>query len=397
MNCDTTSALRVAVMHLISAPWVARIFDGIRRYAQEQGGWHVFYILPSVYGAKISTRRIGILEGWRGDGILFTTNQPEELRFVKKLGIPAVNLASGLEKQYGIPRVTIDSYAAGQMAADHLLERDLTHLAFIGSAKLWYSLQRYEGFRQRAEKAGVECHALFQSQDHKQTQNWEQQVAGPAAWLKSLPLPCGVFAAEDFTAQLLLDACKEAGLRVPQDIAIVGMDNNETICEHSVPKLTSIARHSERIGYEAAALLHSMIRGESCFDRDIIISPEGVILRESSDMMYCSDPLVQQAIEYMRQNIRSNYNIDALADSLGISKRTLERSFVRAVNCPPYQYLTRLRIRHAQTLMKRNPKKSRAELATECGFGSETTFYCAFRKATGIPPSAYRKSPQGII
>lgn len=390
MNCDKPK-LRIAMLHQMSAPWGARLADGIHRYAKEQGGWQVFSIQP-FSEKKISAPSIEILEGWQGDGILFASNQLHELRFAKKLGIPAINLASGLRQQHGIPRVSVDHYLAGCMAAEHFLERDIPHLAFFGPAALWYSRQRCEGFKNRVGMAGMKCRTFLWTQQYQKPQNWHQRIEAPSKWLKSLPLPCGIFAVEDFTAQLLLDVCKEIGLRVPQDIAVIGMDNNDRICEHSVPKLTSIARNAERVGYEAAALLHSMIRGESSAVREILVRPERVILRESSDMMYCSDPQVRQAIEYMRQNLGDSYNIDAIADHLGISKRTLERGFVRATNSPPYQYLIRMRIHHARTLMEKNPKKNVAAVAAECGFASVTTFYSAFLKATGVPPSTYRKS-----
>ncbi len=394
MFCDNPSALRIAIIHPVSAPWVARIMDGIHQYAQEHGGWHIFLIPPSAYGAEKSIRSLRSMQGWRGDGMLVATNNPDDLRYAKRQGIPTVNLASGLQDRHGIPRVSVDNYAAGRLAAEHLLERGLTHLAFFGWSNLWYSELRCQGFRDRAAEAGLECNILLQPWDDDRELNWAQRMAIPAKWLATLPLPCGIFAAQDFKAQLLLDACSEAGLRVPDDIAIIGMDNNDTICEHSVPTLTSISRNSKRVGYEAATLLDRIIQRESGTDSEILIPPDHVVVRESSDMMYSSDPLVRAAIEYMRQHLRQTFNIEAVAEHLNVSKRKLERSFAQATDSSPHQYLTKLRIMHAQAIMKRNPKMAMESVGAECGFGSATTFHAAFQRITGMAPSAFRKHHQ---
>lgn len=382
---------RVAIIHPVSAPWVARIFDGIHRYSMEHGGWHIFFIPQASYGAERSEMNLRSMKGWQGDGIIMATNEPTEMRFARRWGIPMVNLAGGLEALHGIPRVMVDNYKAGQLVAEHLLERNLTNLAYFGWEKLWYSLERYRGFSDRAKESGVNCMAYLRPWDDVANMNWSQRLKAPVQWLASLPLPCGIFATQDFRAQLLMEACREAGLRVPEDIAMVGMDNNETICEHAIPKLTSISRSSEHVGYEAAAYLDRMMNGEEGSTREILIPPGDVIVRESSDMMYCSDPLVRQAIEYMRKQLRENLNIENIADELGVSKRKLERSFSTAVNCPPRQYLIKLRILHAQALIKLTPDMTIDALARECGFQTSPAFYTAFRRITGTSPGKFIK------
>lgn len=383
---------RVAIIHPVSAPWVARIFDGIHQYAREDGEWHIFFIPQTSYGAERSDMTLRSMKGWRGDGIIMASNEPDELRFGLKWGIPMVNLAAGLKDLHGITRVMVDNYKAGQMAAEHLLERNLTNLAYFGWSELWYSLERHRGFSASAAEAGANCFPYLRRWDDVVNLTWSQRLKAPVKWLATLPLPCGIFASQDARAQLLLEACHEAGLRVPNDIAIVGMDNNETICEHSIPKLTSISRNSANVGYQAAAHLDAMMAGNALPVQEIILPPDGIVARESSDMMYCSDPLVQGAIEYMRQHIRGNYNIEAVAERLGVSKRKLERSFAQGVNSSPHQYLTQLRIQHAQAIMELNPQTTIESVAAGCGFGSATTFYAAFQRITGVSPSAYRKA-----
>lgn len=384
--------IRIAILHPTAAPWVARIFDGIQLYAKEQGDWHIFSMPASSYGAEKSTMSLRSMKGWKGDGIIMASNEVAELRYAKQLGIPAVNLAAGLRDLHGIPRVTVNNYEVGRLAAEHLLERGLTNLAFYGWEDLWYSEQRYLGFRERAAESGAECLALLRALNEDSQLSWSQRISIPAEWLASLPLPCGIFAVHDFRAQLLMEACYEAGLRIPNDIAVVSMDNNETICEHSVPALSSIARSSQQVGYEAAALLNRMIKGESELPQELLLPPTEVVLRESSDMMYCSDPLVRQAIEFMRKNLRENFNVEAIAGHLGISKRKLERRFSEAVNSSPRQYLIKLRIHHAQALMKLEPDRTVEDIAHACGFGTMPTFYTAFRRLTGLTPAKFNNT-----
>lgn len=349
--------------------------------------------MPSyIPGKQISRPQVYTLEGWKGDGILFSSSDPEELLFAKELGIPAVNMASGLEEAHGIPQIRTDNYTAGRMAAEHLLERALPHLAFIGTEGVYFSTRRGDGFRDRAANAGVDCHFRMEPRNDGETSNWQNRIQNLANWLRSLPLPCGIFAVEDSTALPLFDACAEAGLRIPEDIAIVGMDNNELICEQSVPKLTSIARNAESFGYEAAALLHRLMDGKQSPDREILVPPRGVVSRESSNTTYYPDPMVNHAIEYMRLNLGACYNIEAIAEHVGVSKRTLERAFKSATNSSPNQFLKRLRLQYARTLMERNPDASCIDIASECGFGSTSGFYCAFREQYGLAPSNYLKS-----
>lgn len=382
--------VKIAILCPTSIPWIARVQDGIRLYAQSQEDWHIVGTPPTLAHAGEASPTLRSMKGWKGDGLIIATNEIEELRYAKHMGIPVINLAGGLAKNYGIPRIMTDHYQAGRLAAEHLLERGLPNLAYFGWDNQWYSQQRFLGFKTLAAESKVECKVLLRpiDDDHKLT--WEQRIEIISKWLKSLPLPCGIFAVQDYRAQLILEACHESNLRVPNDIAVVGMDNDEIICEHSVPKLSSVTRNAEKIGYLAAELLDRMIHKEANLPEQMLVVPYEVITRESSDTMYCPDPLVRDAIEYMRENLHNRFNIEMIADHLNISKRKLEMRFSDVVNSSPHQYLIRLRIRHAQLLLKLDPRKNIEMIARECGFGTNPAFYSAFQRLTGSTPSAFR-------
>jgi LacI family transcriptional regulator len=382
---------RLAILYPISVPWFARCVDGIRRYAQEHGEWHLICSPPTLSGAEETALTLRSMQGWRGDAIIIASSERRELSLARRMGIPVVNLAGGLAKSHGIPRVRVNDVMAGRMAANHLLDRGLRHLAYFGWSDRWYSAQRRQGFCERAAEAGIKTHSLLLTAGEGTALNWTQRIAGPAKWLTSLPRPCGVFAVHDYRAQLLLEACKEAGLRVPEDIALIGMDNEETVCEHSVPTLTSVSRNSERVGWEAMVLLERLLKGEPPPVEDLLIDPEKVFARKSTDRQYCADPLVQSAVDWVRDNWKQRVNITDIAERLGVSKRTLEMRFRESTGTSPHEFFTRLRLQRAQALLQTPQKFTVEQLAIECGFGTPATVYAAFQRYLGDSPAAFRR------
>ncbi|MGC3988862.1 MAG: substrate-binding domain-containing protein [Chthoniobacteraceae bacterium] len=202
------------------------------------------------------------------------------------------------------------------------------------------------------------CEIFLQSPHERTNRTWPQRVAGVARWLASLPRPTGIFAVHDYRAQFLMEASHEAGLRIPEDIAVLGMDNDETICEHCAPTLSSVSRSSERVGWEAAALLDRLLCGEPPPDEDLLVEPDQVVMRQSTDNLYSADPLVKSALDYLRTHLETPFNIAQVAETLGVSKRTLETRFRDRLHRSPHQFLSGLRVQHAQALLRTPPRCS---------------------------------------
>jgi LacI family transcriptional regulator len=386
-----TAPRKVAILCPTSIPWISLCIDGIRRFAREQGGWHLFSSPPSMRGTGESALGIRSMRGWKGDAVIVLSDEEDELRYAHRIGLPVVNLGGGSAKSFGVPRVMVNHFKAGRMAADHLLGRGLRHLAFFGWQDLWYSDQRQMGFIGRAREAGVECEVLLRASRDESNQNWPQRIASLTRWLVSLPRPVGIFAVHDYRAQFLIEACQEAGLRIPDDIAVVGMDNNEAICDHLAPTLSSVSRSSQKVGWEAAALLDRILRGMKVPQEDVMIDPDGVVARQSTAMQYSENPVVQSALDYMREHLREQFNISAVAEHSRASKRTLEMRFRESLGSSPHSFLTKLRVERAEALLGLPQKLSIEEIATECGFGTATTFYSAFRRVTGQSPASFRR------
>jgi LacI family transcriptional regulator len=380
---------KLAILYPASVPWFARCLDGIQRYAREHGEWHFVSSPPTLSGAEESALTVRNIKGWKGDAMIVATNDPRELRAAAKMGIPVVNFAGGQRDSFGIPRAMVNHFQAGSMAAAHLLDRGLRNLAFFGWSRLWYSEQRRQGFFERAAADGIKCASFLRPAAEDSQMSWPTRIAGPAKWLLSLPRPCGIFAVHDYRAQFLIEICAESGLRIPEDIALIGMDNDETICEHSSPTLTSVSRNSERIGWEAMALLDRMLQGERRVD-DVVIEPDRIVARQSTDRQYCSDPLVQSAVDFVRENLSARVNIARIAERLGISKRTLEMRFRESVGTSPHEFFTKLRVLHAQTLLQMPKKRTIQQIAVECGFGTAATVHATFRRLAGQSPARFR-------
>jgi LacI family transcriptional regulator len=391
-NMRMKEGRKIALLYPASVPWFARFMDGVRRYVRENDlDWRLFSSPPSLHGTAESVLSVRSLEGWKRDGVILASNDKRELLMARKMKIPMVNLAAGLADSHGIPRVMVNHYRAGQMAADHLLGQGLRNLAFFGWKDLYYSEQRQSGFADQAAKSGAGITSFLQSADNAERQNWSQWMADITRWLRQLPKPVGIFAVHDYRAQLLIEACQEMPLRVPDDVAVIGMDNDEIVCEHSIPTLTSISRNSERVGWETATLLDRLIEGQLPARGDVLVEPDSVVVRQSTDMLYCADPITRRALDYMMENLKTQFNVTHLAEYAGVSKRTLEMRFRAETGTSPHDYLSRLRVKRAQALLQLPQKRTIEQVALECGFGTTPTFYATFHRVTGKTPAGFKR------
>ncbi len=387
---------RVTILCPAATPSVALALMGIRSYAHTQDDWHLISSPPAFFRSPGGSLDLHFMQEWTGSGIITSTANEEELLAIRKMKIPAVNILMGSKERFGVPRVAVDDYKVGRMAAEHLLSRGLRSLAFLGRKEPWFSQLRHRGFAERLAEVGQSAKTLLQGPDKQTRQSWLGRVDEIAQWVASLPHPTGVFAVHDYRAQLLLDACYMAGLRVPEDIAVIGVDNDENICDHSIPSLSSVACNQEKIGWEAAALLGRMLKGEVAPVSDLLVDPDRVVARQSTDRLYCSDAATQRALDLMSEQIAKPFNIEELAEQVGVSKRTLETRFRDNLQASPHEYLTKMRVQRAEALMSKPGKRTIEQTAIECGFGSVSAFYGVFKRFTGESPAKFRKKQLAI-
>jgi LacI family transcriptional regulator len=381
---------RVALAYPMAVPWMALFMRGVLDYAQRHGPWNLTTSPPTLSGADEYALDISSLAGWPGDGVIAAIRSPAQARSARKLGIPVVNLA-GADAGLGIPRVMVDHEAIGRMAAEHLLERGLRRLAYCGFAELWYSRQRCQGFVRRAARAGAECEVFDAPHVTHPRANWQQCIAPLARWLKNLRPPVGLLAIHDYRARIVIDQCLDLGLRVPHDVAVIGVDNDTTVCEFGTPTLSSVSRNAWQSGYEAARLLDHLMRGQT-LPEDVLMPPDGIVARQSTDTVAVEDPRVAAALHFMHDHLGEAFSISEVVEASSISRRQLEQRFKRTLSCTLHDYICRARIDRARQLLVQPSRIKIRAVAAASGFRSIDRLRLVFQRVTGMTPLRYRQA-----
>jgi len=330
------------------------------------------------------------LKGWPGDGVIALITTKAAARAAVELGMPVVNM-TGVLRDAGVPRVMVNQEAIGHLAAEHLLDCGLRRLAYYGFKNVLYSQQRCRGFVQRIEQAGGQCSIYEQPARTAPRQHWQQRMAGLMQWLETLELPVGLMAVHDYRARVVIDACQELGLHVPNDVALIGADNDETVCEFCRPTLSSVSRSGYKVGYEAATLLDRLMAGEPPPKEDILIPPDGVVNRRSTDTVAVDDPHVTAAVRHIREHVGEWFGVERLLQIVPVSRRRLEKQFKQFLGYTPHEYICRVRIERAKQLLTGSEKVKIMDVAAACGFPDTQRFRMVFMRLAGTTPSAYRR------
>ena len=206
-----------------------------------------------------------------------------------------------------------------------------------------------------------------------------------------MPKPIGLFAVTDYRARQVLDACRQVGMRVPQQVAVIGVDNEEVICMHGEPKLSSVARNNQQEGYHAAAMLDQLIRGKNVAAVEEKIPPLGVVARESTETVAFKDPRLCEAIDYLNKHIDDPIGVQELASHVGVSRRWMEYAFRDALGESPYQYIRHRRLKLAQHLLEEETATKIYEVARRTGFTSAKQLSMAFCQEFGVSPRDYQR------
>lgn len=365
------------------------LIDGVLQYAREHGCRWSYITAPESLSLSILD-----LQGRCGDGVIAALNTREEVECARSLNVPMVNISSAMTES-PVPRVNIDNRLLGEMAADHLIQRGFSNFAYYGLTRIGYSQLRQEGFESRLATAGFRCHVLLSEPTFgRQELHWQEQHNALAEWLRSFPTPIALFAVSDYRARQVLDVCREVGIVVPQDMAVLGVDNEEVICQHIQPQLSSIARNDRLEGYEAAAVLHKLLQSKKARSFTSV-PPAGIVERDSTRVIAVSDSRIREAINYIFQHIEQPFGVQELAVHVGVSRRWLEYSFRETVGESPYKYIRRQQLEHARRLLTENPSVKVYQIAQRTGFNSAKRFMTAFRQSFGQSPREYRRAHVG--
>jgi len=362
------------------------ILSGIAKYARLHSSW-TFYRPLEYREPRFRQKLLSVLKALHPDGILM--REPPHADDIIKMGVPVLSFPYKRESIPGIANVVTDHIAVGQMAAKHLLKRGFRHFAYCGFDDWWWSQRRREGFRQRIEAADLSVH-MYGLPQAKSKRTWSKEIVAIADWLKGLPKPVGLMASNDDRAELVIEACKMADLSVPDEVAVLGVDNDRTVCELSSPALSSVALNLGKAGYDAASLLERMMAAGPKATETAYIKPIRVVTRLSTDVLAVDDPDVAAALRYIRGHAKRSTSVAAVVANCGASRRVLEKRFRGILGHTIHDEISRVRT-ELVTAMLTETQMPISEIARELDFPDVAHLSRYFRRATGLSPLQYRK------
>ena len=325
---------------------------------------------------------------WRVSGVIGELRGRDLTAGVTALGVPCVNVSSSrIGATQG--RVTLDNHAIGALVANYFIDRRYMALACVGFAHGDFSELRERGFREAAVAHGVSV-STFASQAGQPHEDWRAEDEAMASWMRGLPRPVGVLAINDGLALKVVEVARTLGIDVPGDVAVVGVDNDELVCETARPPLSSVALPLERLGYEAAAMLRDLLAGRPCRGAATELPPIRVVTRGSSDALAIRDPDLAGAVRFIREHAHVPLRADSVAREVAISRRALERRFRSHLGRTLLQEIHRAHVEAAKQLLVHTDLPM-PEVAAKAGFTNDRVLSTVFRKLVGTTPGAYRQ------
>jgi LacI family transcriptional regulator len=362
--------IRIAVLVRTELAYGRGVTRGIAHYARRHPSWRLHTMVthdPHPPRGWIADAGIGHLP-------------PDDWYGLLRKDAPKVYV--GYVAPAGAARVYADERQIGRMGAEHLIGKGLRHYCFFGDG------ERGQGFAEAVREAGGDLLDVPRAIRDSMPEDWPALLSGVVEWLRAAPKPLGVMAMHDVKARNVSLACRLAGLRVPDDVAILGVDNDELLCDLSDPPLSSVEQGLQQIGYESARLVDQMLRGQP--SQTVIVPPRRVVTRRSTDVLAIDDLEVAAAIRFIRNRSNENISIDDIAEAVALNRRSLERRFSRMVGRSLNAEIVNTRIRHARDMLASTDSPLH-EIADSCGFNSLKHFHEMFRRHVGDTPASFRK------
>lgn len=381
--------LKIALALPDFEPWgLASFLNGVTDYARARD-WLLTHCPADPESSRDCPLKWSNMKSWPIDGLIIGVTESSHLKQLKKLNIPTVNIAGDAFAESGMPAVAPNSRMIGKLAAEYLLSLGLRNFAYHGVEGRFYSDLRWQGFRDTAREAGQKALKFCVAHTIRDGL-WNERHDKLRKWLASLPRPVGLFAVHDYRALIAMSACRDIGLRVPEDVAIIGADNNLMVCNFSVPTLSSIGIDAYGMGQKAAQLLDDILQGKPSPEKVILIDPTGVVPRDSTDVLHLNDEATEKAVRLMRSNYAKQFKITGISEAVGVSRRSLEMRFRRSLQTSPAEYLSKLRVQKAIQLIRSEPSWTHGKIARECGLMNATNLRAAFRRILQTTPQDYR-------
>ncbi|MHB8901401.1 MAG: XylR family transcriptional regulator [Thermoguttaceae bacterium] len=388
-NASRSDIPKVALLVETARGYGRGLLRGIVRYGRLHGPWS-FYVTPGDFEQAVPRMR-----QWGGTGIVARIETAQVAKAILETRLPTIALdLSSSQLAAGSPlarlsEVASDSRQAAIMAAEHLLERGFTRFGFVGVPDRVWSERRERGFGERIRAAGFES-LVYTLPRHRRDRHWERELVGLAQWLADLPKPIGVMACNDDRGRQVLEACREAGILVPEQIAVIGVDNDELLCDLADPPLSSVALNSEAGGYRVAALLDRMMRARVTRKQTLVVEPLHVVVRRSTDIIALDDHDVASALRFLHHNAAGPIGVDDVVRHVQLSRRTLEIRFQKTMGRTVHAEIQRVRLERARQLLTETDLPI-PKIAEATGYGSASYLGQVFRQSLGMTPARFRR------
>lgn len=380
--------IKIILLSDFSEEYNKNLLRGITRYSKDHGPW-TFCKMPTYYRETLGMN--GILkwaQEWDANGIIGQFYNGEEVEKFTEAKIPVI--AQDFKERFtDIPNITGAYRETGALGADYFLKKGFKNFAFYGFGNIVWSRERAEGFEERIQEAGFDVH-YYEHKDTRGVDLWYYKPSALSDWLKSLPKPIALMACDDNQGHHITEAARHAGIRIPDELAVLGVDNDEMICDLSDPPLSSIELDSEKSGYEAARLMEQMIEDQVCYADDIVVNATQVVTRHSTDIFASKDKYIVSALKYIHGNLDKNLKVDQVLKEVPLSRRSLEKRFIMTTGYPVYEYIYNQRIeKFTQKLLETD--MTIFEIALDLGLSDSKNIARQFKQIKGVTPMEYRK------
>ncbi|MEN6386644.1 MAG: DNA-binding transcriptional regulator [Phycisphaerales bacterium] len=378
---------KVAVLIEASRSAGRGLLSGIIKYTNSTNNWACYREPPSYTRLGNKKNLLAWLKSLNINGIIAHDHYALEIESFINKNTPMVMASVDTTKYPFLPTFADNGVATGKMAAKHLLERGIRNFAYYGLRKKDVFRDRAKSFKETIKAAGHKTY--FYESKINLRRSWETELTRIANWLISLPKPLGIMTYADDYSQQIVEACKVAKLKIPDEVAVIGVDNDHLICNLSNPPLSSVALKYERAGYEIAKLLNRLMNGEEMKGQQVVIEPTHIVTRQSTNTLYLDDPAVFQAVRYIHQNSYRLLQVDDVVRNSKLSRRALQQRFDKVLG---HSIIHEIQQRHADQIAKMLIETNLpiSEIALSMGHNGIEHISRYFRLAKNCSPTEYR-------
>jgi LacI family transcriptional regulator len=358
-----------------------RLLNGIARYSHSHNSWSIFHEVEE------NKRALHFVKNWGTTGVIADFRETEKFQdFLPS--IPLITIGAN-KTDTSVPNIASNADSISQMAFDHFKERGFKNFAFGGYSDLKWSRDRKNSF-EKILKANSRSCDIFLSRYMRAKKAWEKELNSLVEWIIALPKPMAIFGCNDEYGRHIIEACKIAGVYIPEEVSVIGVDDDEIICNLCSPSLSSVLINTEVAGYNAAKLLDKLMDGENMVGQTIIAEPTEIVTRSSSDIFSIDDPEISRVIQFIRNNSNRPLDVVEIAEYACKSRRALYNSFMKAVGMSISEYVRSSRIKQIATLLLKT-NLTLDQIAKQLGYSGPEKISRIFQKEKGTTPSEYRK------